>query len=512
MTEVQRSSTHRPITPPPQRNTSINAPLLSPSRLPQIQTSDQRPQSNLGPLSPVNQNGSFAFDRVIKSGKVNRRVKKKGAWKSSWKPAYLVLRPNLLSVYKDQDETELSASITLSDVTAVAPVKKSHHDHVFGVFSLSKNYHFSAFSAKETADWIAIIRTEARTEDQEDLQPPKANFVHADNAGYESTDVSGDEDINAPASPEAPHWAVRGTKPRAATQSREYRRTSGLAAYSGNEQFTTSQSDFSDGFSSSAPGSKGYLSSSTPMQTSVLTPIPDDMPSTSLSDHNRNTSNLSDGGAPSQSQPRLIPAKPPSQQTPHQIASDPSRVIRQGHLRLSKTISGVKQWKSVWMVLRTQSLNVYKSNSESSLVFIVPMYSIIEAAEIDRKHKQNCFQVICEEKTYRLQADSEDELESWLGAFKSVLVKQEAQRSSRHASVSLESSLGPKQGLPLSEKMGQQPPSREGERTGMTGGNALASSVQGLNIHDEGGQAGGPGMVRVTPVATAHSLVTSPGK
>lgn len=34
---------------------------------------------NLGTFSPVNENGSFEFDRVLKTGKVYRRVKHKHA-------------------------------------------------------------------------------------------------------------------------------------------------------------------------------------------------------------------------------------------------------------------------------------------------------------------------------------------------------------------------------------------------------------------------------------------------
>ena len=114
-----------------------------------------------------------------------------------------------------------------------------------------------------------------------------------------------------------------------------------------------------------------------------------------------------------------------------------SRIVRQGHLKLSRTISGVKQWKTIWMVLRINSMAFFKSSRDTIPLMTIPIISVIEAAEVERK-KQNCFQVISEEKTYRFQAESEDELESWLGAFMSVLVKQEAERGkgSRHASVS----------------------------------------------------------------------------
>jgi len=42
------------------------------SQITQIKTN----HTNLGVLSPVNQNGSFEFDRVIKSGTVNKRTRK----------------------------------------------------------------------------------------------------------------------------------------------------------------------------------------------------------------------------------------------------------------------------------------------------------------------------------------------------------------------------------------------------------------------------------------------------
>jgi len=499
MASLPKNAPLRPVTPQ-QAQSSNPRNIPAPGQLLPVQTAGARPLSNVGPLSPVNQNGSFAFDRVIKSGKVNRRVKKKGAWKSSWKPAYLVLRPNLLSVYKDKDESELKASITLSDVTAVAPVKKSRHENVFGIFSPIKNYHFSGLSAREASDWITMIRLEARTEEQDDLQPPSAGFTQPDHQGYETTDLSADDEPVQSGSPEVPRWAVRGQKSRVAPQANiDARRTSGLAPYSGTEAFTTSQSDFSDGLGSSVPSNKGHLSASVPIQPSPLTPIPDDMPCDSRPTIHRGASYLSDIGVTpfptmSKSTPKPAAQRPQSQ--------DPSRIIRQGNLRLLKTVSGVKQWKSIWMVLRSQTLAMYKSSNEYTPVLIIPTYSIIEAAEIDRKNRQNCFQVIGEEKTYRLQAESENELESWLGAFKSVLVKQEAERGSRHASVSTVSAL---QG--------------QGELQGVIGGRQGLGSRDGVSTTSAQmrnvsvGDQMVPGARRVmSPIhgMSAHAQVTSP--
>ena len=485
MTELRQSSAPRPITPQ-QQGRSTSSQFLSAPRQPlPIQTSNTRPISGVGPLSPVNQNGSFAFDRVIKRGKVERRVKKKGAWKASWKPAYLVLRPNLLSVYRDSDETELRASITLSDVTAVAPVKKSHHENVFGVFSPAKNHHFSTIGARDTSDWIAILRLEARTEEQSDLQPPNASFQQGDNVGYDTTDMSADEELHAPASPEVPQWAVKGQKNRVLPQaSVDPRKSSAVPYPSGNESFATSQSDFSDGFGSSVPNSKGYLSTSVPIQPSTLAPIPDDVPTSPIRPGiDRNASHLSDIGTLTQHVSKSTPKAQPVQS--HQ---DPSRVIRQGHLKLAKTTSGVKQWKSIWMVLRAPALSIYKSNNEYTPVIVIPIYNLIEAAEIDRRNKPNCFQIIGEEKTYRLQAESENELESWLGAFKSVLVKQ-----SRSRGPSISNQISGDGHQPQPHRLSQLPPSRDGAST--MGG--ITAQMRGASIEQKETSAG-PGMKRVT--------------
>ncbi|KAJ6147804.1 hypothetical protein N7497_009786 [Penicillium chrysogenum] len=128
-----------------------------------------RNSGNFDPFSPVNENGSFEFDRVLKTGRVCRRVKHKHVFRASWKPAYLVLRPNLLSVYKDEETTRLRVSISLSEVTAVAPVKspRSTRRHVFGVFTPSTNYRFEALSERDAEDWIDRIRAETPGDEDE---------------------------------------------------------------------------------------------------------------------------------------------------------------------------------------------------------------------------------------------------------------------------------------------------------------------------------------------------------
>lgn len=420
MAAVQIPSSMRPVTPTPTPTQHVLLPqqiYLSPPRM----TPSLRPDSDLAILSPVSQNGSFAFHRVIKSGQMDRRVKKKGTFKSSWKTAYLVLRPGLLSVYKDEKESELKLSITLSDVTAVTPVKKSRTDHVVGIFSPSKNYHFASATAQDAADWISALRSEIRPADAFVLHPPSARFGAQDQPNYDTTDMSGD-DREAWGSPLSPPGNLSSTRSHAETRS-----IYNPAIYSGNEQTTTSQSDFSD--FGSVPQRSSFLSSSIPITNTPLSPIPDDVATTSIRPpFARGLSNLSDTNIPT-SQKSTRPAQQPQ-------LFDPSKVIRQGHLKISKSTSGVRQWRTCWAVLRSYTLSIYKSLSEYSPALILPTYSIVEAAEIERK-RENCFQIIGEDKTYRFQAESENELEMWLGALKSVLVKMETGRKSQDASVSL---------------------------------------------------------------------------
>lgn len=406
------TTSFRPSTP---SRAGLNPPELSPNRIPQshpIPTSHQLSRT-LGLFSPVDQNGSFCFDRQIKSGKVHRRVKNKGAWKPSWKPAFLVLRPNLLSIYQNQDETDLKASITLSDVTAVALIRKAHTDNVFGLFSPSKNYHFQGASVKDTADWITAIRAETTTEEDDDIDllPPK--FSHRDvetNHLYESSDLSADDQSHPALSPAHQPWPTKHSKVTGPPPVGSLPRSSILQDYSGNEHFTTSHSDFSDSLASSLPKQSSYFVTKGP----TLTPVPSTGQLPPKPDR-RDDSNLTS-----------LPAR----QTPHiEAFPDPERVIRQGYLQILKSYkTGVKGWKSIWVVLRARSLAFYKNEQEYAVIKIFNMDTVITAAEIDpiSRSKTSCFQIIMEDKSYRFCAPDEEELAKWLGALKSVLTKREA--------------------------------------------------------------------------------------
>ncbi|CAI7567524.1 unnamed protein product [Penicillium manginii] len=346
----------------------------------------------LDTFSPVNEHGSFAFDRVLKTGKVFRRVKHKHVFRASWKSAYLVLRPNLLSVYKDEETTRLRVSITLSEVTAVATVKtpRSNRKHVFGIFTPSKNYRFEAPSERDAEDWIDRIRAETpRDEDDQAFmalshkrEPPIIQRQFVD----DTTDHSDHDAIARASSPELGRALspVAGSSPWVAARKAPIPFTQD---YSGNE--ITSYSELSDG---PTPTRNSRLRSMPSIHTLSISAPEDKIVSSSLP---RDSSRQSDLG----------------------ILRDPERV----GLRIKGT---VRQWKRLWVVLRPKTLAFYKDDQEYSALKIISMSQVIGAAEVDpmSRSKRFCLQLIAEEKTYRLCAPDEESLARWLGALKSIFV------------------------------------------------------------------------------------------
>lgn len=357
-------------------------------------------QLTLDTFSPVNQHGCFEFDRVIKSGKVHQRVKRKGAWKPSWKGVHLVLRPNLLSIYKDAEATELRASVTLSDITAVARVRKTHTENVFGVFSQSKIHHFQGCSENDTTDWVSCIRMEARVDENDEMffsssqqgSHERKGKEIAKGQGYETSADESDQ----PSSPEVPQWSPKGQKGRS-RPSFKSRQASHVHDYSGNEAMT-SYSDFSDSIPApklSLPKTKRTNSSPVagPLYSSLAT---------------RNASQMSG-----------------FEKT---LKDSPERILRQGYVYCLKTsrAGNIKQWKRLWMVLRPISLTFYKDEQEYSAIKIMPMSSVINASDLDplSRSKQFCWQIITEDKTYRFACEDEEGLTKWVGVVKSVVAKR----------------------------------------------------------------------------------------
>jgi hypothetical protein len=296
----------------------------------------------------------------------------------SWKPIYVVLRPNCLSIYKDKDETKLRHQINLSEITAVARQRdsKKKMDHVFGIFSPARNYHLGAATDKEAQEWVHLIRTEARIGEEEaemTIMSPttgKNTFAGFGRSNRDNLMSSSSEAEPRPSSSMAPEKMHSARRPSQALN------------YSGGEHGSISDFDFSD---TNMQGSMQSLPPKTPQQ-------------------KRNFSQQSNIGA-----------------TP-----DDERVVYHGWLYILKSKGGVRQWKKIWLVLRPKCLAFYKNDEEYSATHIIPFSSIIDAVDIDpvSRSKQYCMQVICEEKNFKFCAADENCLAKWLGAFKSLLVKK----------------------------------------------------------------------------------------
>ncbi|KAK5137319.1 hypothetical protein LTR08_000289 [Meristemomyces frigidus] len=378
-------------------------------------------------VSPVTQNGCFEFDRIIKSGEVLKRTRKT----KSWKPIYIVLRPNLLSLYRDKSEAKLRHQVNLAELTAVARQKdpKRREQHVLGLFSPARNYHLSARSEQDAQEWVELIRRQARfAEDEEELCLASPGGAASEYHGFErSIDArisplnderggytSSDAEILSPSGHPPPNARPRGN--------------TGLSVYSGPEQ--GSYSDFSDSAGPSARfsalslaytdgrPSTSSMQQPSAQQHSIYGQMPD-IPSMGA----RNPSQLS-GLTTSPSAPRSAVQSP---------QDDSERVFFHGWLYLLKSKSGVRQWKKVWVVLRIQALALYKNEEEYTALLILPFHTIIDVVEIDSisKSKTSCMQVISEERNYRFCAFNEESLTKWLGAFKSLLSKRKAKEAAK---------------------------------------------------------------------------------
>jgi hypothetical protein len=206
-------------------------------------------------------------------------------------------------------------------------------------------------------------------------------------------------------SPEPGDAQPRKTRTEAAAAASAQRRPSHTIEYSGTE--LASQSDMSDLEPSRARGTSNVS-------------IPEESPTAPPHNNQPNPS-----GVP------MLEDRNVSQMSGFNVEVDPERVVWQGHLLYLKSKGGVRQWKDLWVVIRAKNFALYKNDSEYSPVLIIPLSSVINAAEIDpvSRTKRNCLQVITEEKSYKFCAHNEDDLDNSLGAFKSLLAKRKDQET-----------------------------------------------------------------------------------
>lgn len=350
-----------------------------------------------------------------------------------------MLRPNLLSIYRNSSESKLRHQINLSDLTAVARQKdpKRKGKHVFGLFSPSRNFHLEAHTDSDAQDWVERIRDAARMDEHEEeislASPGGAQSTYkgferskrfSPQAALASDDRSGgysssDAEAFGPSSYTLPKRRDKNNPTPSA------RRPSHIE-YSGAEGYG-SYSDFSDSLGPTAPMSALSLSHSdsrpatgttqqhtSPTSTQVHS-VYGPVPKRPIAGQ-RNPSQLSTNQIPPDST-----AKAPAPQ-------DSERVVYHNWILLLRPKHGVRQWKKVWMVVRPRALALYKNEDEYRPLLILPFDNIIDAVEIDpiSKSKEYCLQVISEERNYRFCAVDEESLNRWLGAFKSVLSRRRA--------------------------------------------------------------------------------------
>ncbi|PHH79521.1 hypothetical protein CDD82_2342 [Ophiocordyceps australis] len=357
-----------------------------------------RPHSRLGLddlAASVNKNGCFYSDRVLKCGHLQRRTQKTKKWKS----VYMVLRPNTLFMYKNENETKLRHQIHLSDLTAVAFLKDPKHkrENVFGLFSPSKNFHFQAPTAKEAEEWVNKIRQDARIdEEEEEIFLASQVSSNATASGHRFS-LRRDGQVLLSISPETgapmPIFALAGQRDSCLGDS------SGM---SGNE--LPSHSDASDNegqrLSSALAESLAFKGAARTKEPAIHAP---------------DARNLGQGNL------RHVPS----------TENDPDRVIWQGWLWMLRSKGGVRQWKDMWGVLRPRNLILYKDESEYTAQWIAQLSNVVSVVDIDplSKSKVNCLQIILEEKSFRFCSHDEESLVQLIGAFKSLLVKRRSQEA-----------------------------------------------------------------------------------
>ncbi|KAF1815183.1 hypothetical protein P152DRAFT_391390 [Eremomyces bilateralis CBS 781.70] len=381
---VDAEQSHAGASPSPKRK-----PKLS-----RVQTFNNSVSQGIDVFSPVNENGSFEFDRIIKAGD-----------RQTWKPMYLILRPHTMSLYKDAEGTKLRFQLKLSDITAIARQKdpKGKAEHVFGVFSSARTVHLAAKTDKEVTDWVNLIRQGARIDEADDeldiLQSPSEDTGPNPTFGNWTMDSAMDRGrtplgVQQPAamassSSEPEGMPVPSRKPGELHSAAAASRKTG---YSGNDMSVSDLSDIGGSIR------------------------PDGVP-LSLS--------KSREGSHPEAQRALSSTSITGQGASVPEGSE-DRIIYQGWLHLLKTKGGVRQWKRLWSVLRPRNCAFYKSEEEYSAVLILPLSSLVSAVEIDpvSKSRPYCMQLIADDRNYRFAAPSEEKLAAWLGAFLSLFAKR----------------------------------------------------------------------------------------
>ena len=265
---------------------------------------------------------------------------------------YLVLRPNLLSVYKSSSEEQLHKQLNLSDVTAVTILKdpKGRRQNIFGVFLPSRNYHLQAKNDKDAHSWVELLKHEARIDEEEQeilLGRPVANRSRPNHSNSQIVDSARSDDENlGSSSPEPFNFPMHHTVTRDGVSIPGIRRAS-------VHDFDYSGDDY---------GPSSDLSDAVPPQTSNTTAF-----GSLLQQEAPGKPNADAAPMPRDSNDlrRQDTVQNGSQQSIVQMEQDEERVIWHGYLLYLRSKGGVKQWRRHWIVLRPKNLAFYKSKDVS---------------------------------------------------------------------------------------------------------------------------------------------------
>jgi hypothetical protein len=345
----------------------------------------------------------------------------------------MVLRPRVLSLYRDKDETKLRHRISLSDLTAVAQQRdpKRRDKHVFGLFSPSRNYHLEASTEQDAHEWVEVIRREAQMDEKED-EMMLASPGGAHTSPYQGFERSIDAHIGA--SPEerahpagyasssdaeglSPSYALPKVRTRDSATNYTVARQASYAEYSGADR--TSFSDLSDAGGPAARLSALSLAHTDPRPSTSSTQPP---PGNSVYGSSIPMRPALGARNPSQlSNLALTTSIPPDPQ-------EEERVVHQSWVYLLKSKSGVRQWKKLWLVIRPKGLTLYKNQEEYAALLVLGIGNIIDAVEVDpiSRSKVYCMQIITEERNYRFCAMDEEGRTGCLGAVKAQLSRRRA--------------------------------------------------------------------------------------
>lgn len=266
----------------------------------------------------------------------------------------MVLRPNLLSVYKNASEARLHKQIDLSDLTAVTFLKdpKGRRHNIFGLFSPPRNFYLQANDESDARSWVELIKREARIDEVEQemmLGSPLAmdsaeGIVRLRGDNQEQWD----HERLGSSSPELSESPARRLTTKDGVSIPRLRRPSAYDQDYSGDDFGLS-SNFSD--TSLPQGSVNAPSNSRPsLQTRKLSDTKQTQRSTSASLVHGTRPGTGGNG----SQSSIFP-----------MDQDEERVIWHGYLLCLKSKGGVRQWKKHWVVLRPKKLAFYESKEVS---------------------------------------------------------------------------------------------------------------------------------------------------